>query len=174
VHRALYPWQEVRHEVLRGGEKVIVRPVRMSDEAPLQRMLYRLSDESVYRRFFAYRRAHPHEEMQNMVSLDYESAMGLVVIEPEHDEIVALSRYDVDPATNFAEIAFTVRDDWQHRGIGTLLLRRMTEIARARGLAGFKAEVLARNAAMLAVFHKSGLRMTSTLRDEIVELEGRF
>jgi acyl-CoA hydrolase/GNAT superfamily N-acetyltransferase len=171
---AEYPWQEVRREKLRGGEEVVVRPVRMTDEVPLQRMLYRLSDESVYRRFFAWKRAHPHEEMQAMVDLDYENAMGLVVHEPESDEILALCRYDVEPATQLAEIAFTVRDDWQHRGIGTLLLRRMTQIARARGLAGFRADVLAGNAAMLAVFHKSGLRITSTLRDGIVEIEGRF
>jgi RimJ/RimL family protein N-acetyltransferase len=174
VHVAAYPWEEVRHEVLRGGERVVVRPVRMSDEAELQRMLYRLSDESVYRRFFAWKRAHPREEMQAMVDLDYENAMGLVVTEPESHEIIALCRYDLDPATRLAEIAFTVRDDWQHRGVGTLLLRRMTAIARARGLAGFRAEVLSSNAAMLAVFHKSGLAITSTLHDGVVELEGRF
>jgi RimJ/RimL family protein N-acetyltransferase len=164
----------VRHEVLRGGQHVEVRPARMSDETELQRMLYRLSDESVYRRFFGWKRAHPHEEMQNMVDLDYENAMGLVVTEPESNEIVALCRYDVDPATRLAEIAFTVRDDWQHRGVGTLLLRRMADIARARGLAGFSAEVLSSNAAMLAVFHKSGLKISSTLRDGVVEIVGRF
>jgi acyl-CoA hydrolase/GNAT superfamily N-acetyltransferase len=171
---AEYPWQEVRRERLRGGEEVIVRPVRMSDELPLQRMLYRLSDESVYRRFFAWKRAHPREEMQAMVDLDYEHAMGLVVHEPDSEEMLALCRYDVDQATRMAEIAFTVRDDWQHRGIGTMLLRRMTDIARARGLSGFKADVLSGNAAMLAVFHKSGLKITSSLREGIVEIEGRF
>jgi acyl-CoA hydrolase/GNAT superfamily N-acetyltransferase len=174
THRAVYPWQEVRHETLRGGEKMIFRPVRMSDEAALQRMLYRLSDESIYRRFFGFKHVHPHEEMQKMVDLDYENAMGLVVHEPDSDEIVALCRYDVDPATGFAEIAFTVRDDWQHRGIGTTLLTRMREIARARGLAGFKASVLTQNTAMLAVFHKSGLTWTSRLAGNVVELEGRF
>jgi RimJ/RimL family protein N-acetyltransferase len=146
----------------------------MSDEAELQRMLYRLTDESVYRRFFAWKRSHPHDEMQAMVDLDYDRAFGLVVHEPDSNEMLALCRYDLDPATNMAEIAFTVRDDWQHRGIGTLLLRRMTDIARARGLDGFRAEVLSSNAAMLAVFHKSGMKMTSALRDGVVELEGRF
>ncbi len=174
MHRGHYPWQEVRRETLRGGHEVILRPVRMSDEVPLQRMLYRLSDESVYRRFFAWKRAHPREEMQAMVDLDYENAMAMVVAEPDADEILAICRYDVDPATQLAEIAFTVRDDWQHRGIGTLLLRRMTEIARARGLAGFRADVLAENSAMLAVFHKSGLKWTSKLQGGVVELEGRF
>ena len=109
-----------------------------------------------------------------MVDLDYEHAFGLVVHEPDSEEIVGLCRYDVEPATRLAEIAFTVRDDWQHRGIGTLLLRRMTAIARARGLAGFKASVLTGNSAMLAVFHKSGLNMTSSLHGSVVELEGRF
>ena len=174
AHRAAYPWQEVRREQLRGGTPVIVRPVRMSDEAAIQRMLYRLSDESIYRRFFAYRHVHPHEEMQKMVDLDYEQAFGLVVHEPDAEEIIALCRYDIEPATRFAEIAFTVRDDWQHRGIGTMLLRLMTAIARARGLAGFKASVLSGNAAMLAVFHKSGIKFTSRLEGEVVELEGRF
>jgi RimJ/RimL family protein N-acetyltransferase len=174
THLASYPWQEVRREILRGGEQVIVRPLRMSDETALQNMLYRMSDESVYRRFFGYKRAHPHEEMQAMVDLGYEEAMGLVLCEPNGEEIVALCRYDLNPATRLAEIAFTVRDDWQHRGIGTLLLRRMTAIARARGVAGFQAEVLAHNAPMLAVFHKSGLSWTSKLRDGVIELEARF
>jgi RimJ/RimL family protein N-acetyltransferase len=174
VRGATYPISEVRREKLRGGEEVVVRPVRMSDEHAVQRMLYAMSEESLYRRFFGVRRQHPHEEMQKMVDLDYERAMGLVVTEADSDEVVALCRYDVDPATQLGEIAFTVRDDWQHRGLGTLLLRRMSEIARARGLAGFRAEVLAQNAAMLAVFHKSGLRWTSTLSDGVVLLEGRF
>jgi hypothetical protein len=50
----------------------------------------------------------------------------------------------------------------------------MTDIARARGLGGFKASVLSQNSAMLAVFHKSGLRWNSRLKGTVVELEGRF
>lgn len=174
VPRATYPFEESRRERLKGGEEVLVRPVRMSDEMALQRMLYSLSDESTYRRFFGYRRNHPHEEMQAMVDVDYESAMGLVVCEPAAEDIVGLCRYDVDPATRLAEIAFVVRDDWQGRGVGTLLLRRMIEIARGRGLAGFRADVLAGNAAMLAVFHKSGIAFKSRLEDGVVQLQGRF
>src|SRR5262249_27766174 len=159
--RATYPFEETRRETLKGGEEVEVRPLRMSDEAPLQRLLYSLSDESTYRRFFGYRRSHPHEEMQAMVDVDYDRAMGLVVCEPATEDIVGLCRYDVDPATRLAEIAFVVRDDWQGRGVGKLLLRRMMEIARGRGLAGFRAEGLAGNGPMLAVFHKSGIPFTS-------------
>jgi RimJ/RimL family protein N-acetyltransferase len=174
VSHAVYPFQESRSETLRGGEVVLVRPLRMSDEMSVQRLLYSLSDESTYRRFFGYRRQHPHEEMQAMVDLDYENAMGLVVCDPGGEDIIGLCRYDVDPATRLAEIAFIVRDDWQGKGVGTLLLRRMIEIARDRGLTGFRADVLTSNRPMLAVFHKSDVGFTSTLEGGVVHLVGRF
>ncbi|HKQ61230.1 MAG TPA: GNAT family N-acetyltransferase [Candidatus Polarisedimenticolaceae bacterium] len=159
--RAVYPWAEARRESLRGGEPVIVRPVRLSDEEPLRDLFYRLSDESTYRRFMAYRKRHPHEEMQRLVDLDYEQSMALVVCTQEDgvESILAMSRYDVDPATRLADVAFVVRDAWQGRGIGTLLLRRMSEIARDRGLPGFTADVLSTNHPMLSVFQKSGLQL---------------
>lgn len=174
VPRAVYPWQEERREALPGGTPVVVRPVRMSDEEALQRLFYELSDDSTYHRFMAYRRIHPHAEMCQLVDSDYESSMGLVVCEPERGELVAMARYDVDPATRLGDIAFVVRDDWQGRGIGTRLLARMSEIGRARGLAGFTADVLASNKAMLMVFHKSGLALTSRYDGSAVHLEARF
>jgi RimJ/RimL family protein N-acetyltransferase len=177
IPRATYPYQESRRERLPDGLEVLVRPARLSDEGALQRLFYGLSNESVYKRFFCYRSQYPHEEMQKLVDLDYESNMALVVCEPgaaEEGEPIAICRYDVDPATNLADIAFVVRDDWQRRGVGTLLLRRMGEIGRARGLAGFEADVLANNTAMLAVFHRSGLELHSTLEDGVFHLVAPF
>lgn len=174
VPRAIVPWREARTEKVAGGASVLVRPLVMTDEESLQRLFYELSDESIYRRFFCFRRAHPHEEMQRMVDLDYEQSMGLVACEPERGEPIAMARYDVDPATRLAEIAFVVRDDWQHRGLGTLLMRRMAEIARAHGLPGFCADVLGSNAAMLAVFHKSGLEVRSKVAEGVCHLTMTF
>jgi RimJ/RimL family protein N-acetyltransferase len=174
--RAVYPWEVARNEELPGGEKVIVRPVRVTDEEPLQDLFYRLSDESTYRRFMAFKRIHPHKEMQRLVDLDYEQNMALVVSRSDggREEILAMSRYDVDPATLLADIAFVVRDDWQKKGLGTLLMRRMSEIARARGLAGFTADVLADNKAMMAIFQKSGLRLRVQLENGAYHLVARF
>jgi len=109
--------------------------------------------------------------MRELVDSDYDLSMGLVACDPERDEIIGMSRYDVDPATGLAEIAFVVRDDWQHRGVGTLLMTRMSEIARARGLAGFSADVLASNHAMLTVFQRSGLAVRSQLHGGVHHLE---
>jgi GNAT superfamily N-acetyltransferase len=87
---------------------------------------------------------------------------------------VAMARYDVDPATQLADIAFVVRDEWQGRGLGTLLMRRMTEIGRARGLAGFTADVLATNKPMLLVFSKSGSSVRSELKGGVYHLVAHF
>ena len=162
--RAVYPWEEERVEDLHG-HTVLVRPVRVADEETLQDLFYRLSDESTYQRFMQYKRSHSHQEMQDLVKLDYESNMALVVCEgtDPSGEILAMARYDVDPATSLADIAFVVQDEWQGKGLGTLLMRRMRDIARARGLAGFTADVFASNAAMLGVFYRSGMEVRTEL-----------
>jgi GNAT superfamily N-acetyltransferase len=111
-----------------------------------------------------FKRAHPHAEMLRLVNLDYDQNMALVACSgDEHREIVGMARYDIDPADGFADIAFVVRDEWQRKGIGTVLMRRMTETAVARGLAGFKADVLLENKAMISVFQKSGLPLSLDL-----------
>ncbi|HWO09302.1 MAG TPA: acetyl-CoA hydrolase/transferase C-terminal domain-containing protein, partial [Polyangiaceae bacterium] len=112
---AVYPWREQRIERLRSGEEIIVRPVRMSDEEALQDFFYSLSDESVRQRFLGRKCAYPHAEMQRLVDADYVQSLGLVVQRSGTGEIIAMARYDMDPATRFGDIAFTVRDDWQRR-----------------------------------------------------------
>lgn len=175
VPRASYQWKEERLEKLptNGGE-ILLRPARITDERPLQEFFYGLSNESVYKRFLAYKKEHSHEEIQQLVDLDYEDTMAIVACVPDTEEIVGVIRYDVDPATELADIAFVVRDDWQGRGIGTLMMRRMKEIAIARGLAGFTADVLSTNSAALAMFHESGLQFRSDLNSGVYHLVGYF
>jgi RimJ/RimL family protein N-acetyltransferase len=174
--RAAYPWSNSRIEMLRSGQKVLVRPVRISDEEAVQELLYRLSSDSIYQRFLGYKHAHPHAEMLRLVDLDYEQSMALVVTLPDEmgGEMIALSRYDLDPATRLADIAFVVLDAWQNQGIGTLLMKRMSEIAHARGVAGFTADTLASNQRMLRVFHESGMHVQSELADGVYHLTLTF
>jgi GNAT superfamily N-acetyltransferase len=112
--------------------------------------------------------------MQKLVDSDYDLSMALVVCEPNGGDIIATARYDVDPANKLGEIAFVVRDDWQRRGVGTVLMRRMAEIAHAKGLRGFSADVLVGNKGMLMVFHRSGLVVRSRLEGTSYHLEALF
>jgi acyl-CoA hydrolase/ribosomal protein S18 acetylase RimI-like enzyme len=174
IPSARYPWKEARTEKLPNGDELMVRPIALADERAVQDLLYRLSDESAYKRFFAYRKRHPHEEILELVDLDYENNMGLVACAPATGDVIAMARYDLDGATRLGDIAFVVRDDWQRRGVGSLLMKRMIEVARARGVAGFQADVLASNKVMLAVFHKSGLHFEGSIEGGIYHLEARF
>jgi GNAT superfamily N-acetyltransferase len=174
IPRATYPWQEECRAQLRDGAQIVIRPARVTDEQALQSFFYSLSDDTIYRRFLGYKKVHSHAEMQDLVDLDFEHNMALVAVDDARDEIMAVARYDVDPATDLAEIAFSVRDDRQGRGLGTVLFRRMAQIAHRRGIAGFCADVFATNTAMLRVFHRSGHKVTTKLDVGVYHLELRF
>ena len=171
--RASYPWEEARTAKLRSGESILVRPARMSDAEALQDLLYGLSDESTYRRFMCFKKDHPNEEMQELVNLDYEHSVGFVACAGD-DQIVGMARYDVDPKHQLGDIAFVVRDDWQHKGVGSVLMRRMVEIARARGLAGLVADVLVENKAMMSLLQHSGLKLAIDLRAGVYHVTAHF
>ncbi|RKH03799.1 bifunctional acetyl-CoA hydrolase/transferase family protein/GNAT family N-acetyltransferase [Corallococcus carmarthensis] len=174
VPRARYPWAEERLEHTLSRDALVVRPARITDERALQDLLYGLSNESCYRRFMGFRKAFPHEEIQRLVDLDSEQAMALVACPPGTDEVVGEVHYLVDPTTRLGDVAFVVRDDWQGRGVGTVLMRRIREAAMARGVPGFQADVLVTNAAMLDVFHESGLPVRTRREDGVYHLELLF
>lgn len=148
---------------LRDGREVVIRPVRITDERPLQELFYRLSSESNYQRFLQFKKTHPHAEMLDLVNTNDTSSVALVAA-PAGDEtghLIGMARYDVDEKTLIADVAFVVDDAWQQQGLGKTLFSRLTEIGRSRALAGFSADVLSTNKGMLGVFQASGLRMES-------------
>lgn len=167
------PWAEARAVRLPSGAQLRVRPVRMSDEEALQDLFYQLSDQSTYRRFMSFKKDHPHQEMQELVNLDYEQSVGFVAVDAE-DQIVGMARYDIDPKNNLGDIAFVVRDEWQGKGVGKVLMQRMAEVGRARGLAGFLADVLVENKAMMALLQRSGLKLVIDLRGGVYHVVARF
>jgi len=141
--------------VTEDGVEVQFRPIEPTDEPLLQELFYSLSDQTIYLRYFSRVKTMPHSWAQKFVNVDYTSSLALVatVEEGERRVLIAIGRYHVDPATNYAECAFLVRDDWQNKGIGRYLVKRLAEVARSRGIAGLSAEVLAENRRMLHVLH---------------------
>jgi len=72
------------------------------------------------------------------------------------EELLGVGRYFVDEETRIAELAFTVRDDWQDRGIGSLLMAKLLEIAKERDLSGVEAHTQADNHRMIAILMRFG------------------
>ena len=96
-----------------------------------------------------------------MTNVDYEDRLALVI--EDGDELVGVARYERYPNTSEAEVAFLVRDDYQHLGLGPRLLKDLASAARSRGITVFRAETLCRNHDMMSVFHHSGFPMTSSV-----------
>ena len=172
-----YPEEFERWIELEGGSRVFLRPLKLTDEALLRDLFYQLSPGSIHYRFFQLLKSMPHAKLQEFLRIDYEADMALVVLTSsteEDAEMIAIAHYLKDDRTNFADSAFLVRDDWQGKGVGTELMSVLVEAARHNGIAGFTADVLANNAGMLRVFHKSGHPVESRLQEGVYSLRIPF
>jgi acyl-CoA hydrolase/RimJ/RimL family protein N-acetyltransferase len=157
IPEAVYP-VELEHTEKFNGLELFFRPVRASDERLFQEYLYKLSERSIYLRFFQVRKDFPHELAQQMVAVDYSENMGIVATMGTSDTapVVAAGHWMRDYGENTAEVAFSVADEYQGRGMGSHMLRFLIRLARERGLRGFHATVIAGNIAMMRVFQKCG------------------
>jgi len=154
--------------IVDDGTLINFRSIHPTDEPLMRELFYALSQETIYYRFMSRMKRIPRREVQNFVYINHRSDVAIVATIPEAhgEDIIAIGRYYLDEKTNFAEVAFVVRDDWQNKGIGTFLLKHLTTIARRNGISGFTAEVLRENKAMQEVLHKSDGKITSTLKQD--------
>jgi GNAT superfamily N-acetyltransferase len=141
------------------GTPAALRPITPSDAAALSRFHSHLSDATIRMRFFSLHLELTVDEVERFTTVDGTDRVALVVTTPT--DLIAVGRYDrgEDPTT--AEVAFVVADPYQHHGLGSLLLHRLAERARAAGIRTFVAETLIENSPMLGVFRESGYPMHS-------------
>ncbi|UCF06268.1 MAG: GNAT family N-acetyltransferase [bacterium] len=169
--------EDVRTSMLLDDGTVInFRPIHPTDMPRMKELFYALSQQTVYYRFMRPMKQLPQKEIQDFVYIDHRSDVAIVGTLPEAhgEEIIAVGRYYLDPQTNRAEVAFTVRDEWQRRGIGTFLLNYLIILARRHGISGFTAEVLAENRAMQHVLRKADLKTRIKLNDGVYSFEMDF
>lgn len=142
----------------------------------MRRLFYRFSDEAVYARYFSSIRTMPHTRMQEYVNVDWTQEMSIVGLTDESNsgKIVAEGRYIRELSRPWAEVAFVVDQTYQRKGISTFLYQVLVEIARKRGIKGFKADVLFGNLGMMKVFHKGGLPVHAHLADGIYSVSIPF
>lgn len=170
--RSAYPEQYESTATLKDGSRVLVRPIRPDDEPMMKEMFYSFSERTRYLRFHGPVKYLPHQRLQVFCNVDYQEEMALigVVGPPGAEEVVAVGRYILDAGQRSAEVAFTVRDDWQNKGLGSYLFRKLAEIARERGIDRFRAEVLAENIPMLKVFHQPDCVMSTRTEAGVVHV----
>jgi acetyl coenzyme A synthetase (ADP forming)-like protein len=163
-----YPAQWESDAVLADGGTVHIRPIRPDDEDALLSLYERLSSDSIYLRFFSPVSAPTAQQLERLTMIDYDERMALVA--ELGDDVVAVSRYDRLNQPDEAEVAFTVQDDQQGRGLGTLMLEHLAGIARSQGITKFVASTLPHNRKMLDVFRNAGFDVNRQFAEGVVEL----
>lgn len=163
-------------ETLKDGVEVTVRAVRPDDGARIHSAFLRLGRETVHNRFMGYKRDVSDAELGQITNVDFRRDVALLVtIGAGEDQTVVggASYFALDPNAPFegAELAFTVEEDWQGRGIAGSLMRHLIWFARQNGLRRFEADVLTSNLPMLSVFRNSGLPMTIEQDGDTVHIE---
>jgi GNAT superfamily N-acetyltransferase len=156
---APYPEADASDATLRDGSPVHLRPIRPDEAQALLTLYDRLSSRSLYFRFFAVP-DKDRSKAEYLAHVDYVDRYALVAeVEGVLSGVARWERDRAEPTR--AEVAFTVADDQQGRGLGSLLFRRLATLARSRGVSTFDAEVLPDNEKMLRVFAHCGLPQTS-------------
>jgi RimJ/RimL family protein N-acetyltransferase len=149
-------------EVLRDERRLEIRALRPDDRAEFLAAVGRVAAPSLYRRFLGVKRGFTEREIAFFSNADFVQHVALVGATEERgrEVIVGGGRYVVVQPGQ-AEVAFMVIDQYQGLGIGAALMSNLATIARNAGIRELIADVLPDNAAMLAVFKKSGFPLTT-------------
>jgi len=160
--------------LLRDGSVVLIRQIQSGDAPLLADGFARLSSESRRLRFLTGKSHLTPAELRYFTDIDHHDHEALGALDPVLGRGLGIARYirnAEDP--DGAEVAVTVVDDWQHRGLGTELLSRLADRGRQEGIRHFTALVAADNEAVVGLLRESlvGVRVTdrgsSTVEYEI-------
>jgi RimJ/RimL family protein N-acetyltransferase len=135
-------------ERLPDGAPVVIRPIRPDDKGMLSDGLRRLSPQSAQRRFLTPKRSFSRAELRYLTELDGLDHVALVAEYPcdPSRRLIAVARFvrhQTEP--DAAEVAVTVADEWQGRGLGSLLGTHLAHLARNRGIRRFTATMASEN-----------------------------
>lgn len=143
-------------ETLRDRSHVLIRPISGRDAAAERRFIEELSPESRRFRFLGQVASPSERTIEQLTHIDFDKEMAFVAVvqEDSQERIVGVSRYGTADRGLRCECAVTVSDAWQKKGLGTLLMRHLIEVARTQGFRSMYSVDAAENVAMsdLATF----------------------
>lgn len=123
-------------ETLRDGSRVDIRPITKEDAALEREFIEALSPHAKRCRFLGQVRTPSEGLLRQLTDIDYlhEAAFAAVVPADGRERIVGVSRYSADKDRQNCECAVTVADEWQHRGLGSALMRHLVDVAKNQGI----------------------------------------
>ncbi|MEO8953795.1 MAG: bifunctional acetate--CoA ligase family protein/GNAT family N-acetyltransferase [Ktedonobacteraceae bacterium] len=173
-----YPLQYAQPWTLLDGTPVTLRPIRPEDEPLMVKFHETLSDRSVYFRWLhmlGLSQRIAHEQLVGMCFIDYDREMALVADyhnpQTEQDEIIGVGRLIKAHGANEAEFAMLVTDQFQRKGLGTELLRRLIQVGHDEKLQRLMGDIHAENQGMQEVCKKLGFRLQYSSEEQLMSAE---
>ncbi len=167
-----YPVDLIRHVSLRDGAEITLRPIRPEDAEMEQAFVKSLSEDTRYFRFMDALRELPRSLLVRFTQLDYQREMAIIALAGTGDaeQQVAVARYTTNPDGESCEFAVVIADAWQGKGLGTILMRYLMQIAGSRGLKIMEGEVLGTNPNMLHLMASLGFASKTSPEDPAIRL----
>lgn len=154
---------------LSDGGEVTLRLLDRDDKELLRRGFERLSEVSRYHRFFAGKSSLLESELRYLTEIDGDRHVALVALDGESGEGIAVARaVRLPDERTIYEVAMTVVDQHQRRGLGALLLARLIAATAERGARALRFCVLPSNTSMRALLARAPLRLSVAVDDGVL------
>lgn len=142
-----------------AGEVVTIRPIRIADAEMEAEFIRRLSPQTKHYRFLGGVRELSPTEVAHLCEVDGRHSMAFVatIRRGGRETEIGVSRYAPNSRSDVREIAVTVADEWQHRGLGTMLMKQLIQSAQCNGVKQLYSIDLSDNAAMRALAEDLGM-----------------
>lgn len=166
---ATYPKQYIATRKLKEGTEVVLRPIKAEDEGRFNELIKSLSAQSMRFRFFEIIKEIPHDTLTKYCNLDYDRQIAIVAeLKQGGKQIIGAGRVIAEPDGTSGEFAVLVTDQWQLKGLGSMLMDYIITVARNMRLGRIFATILPDNIKMITLCKKKGFKI-ETLDEETVK-----
>ena len=173
--KAVYP-VKLEETVIIHGQEILIRPAKPMDERRIQEHYYNLPSSDVMSRFFFQKSSFTRADVEARSQVDYVNALSLVAVSGDYSfgRIIGVGECIRLHNSNLAEVAFSVNEEFQGKGLGKLFLRKLAEAARGTGLEGLMAFTSPSNHGMIRLFQTLPYKVVKRIEDGDVILTCRF
>ena len=173
--RAVYP-VGLEDQIVRDDKKITIRPAKPVDERRIQEHYYKLNKKDVLSRFFHDKQSFNRSDLENKSHIDYIKDLTLIAVVGEigFDEVIGVGEYLLIVENNMAEVAFSINEEFQGKGLGQIFLKKLAEAARSNGISGLMAYTVPGNRAMIKLFKSLPYKVKTIIEDDALVLSCKF
>ena len=167
-----YPKHQERTVTAKDGRPVFLRPVRPEDVPLFVAFRENLSDISLYYRFFRRISELTPQQLHRFTTIDYDREIALIALADidKEEKMLGVIRIVSRPDSNSGDFSIIVADAMQGKGIGSLLLKTVLDIARQQGYETIFGIVLPENEGMKHLSKKIGFQVKFNFDEKVFDL----